>query len=546
VYKSPLHILSDLNADSTQVSDPDYLLRLRKKLLAEFNLTNSATIDINGKPYSKDEVIKTIDVLLGNPLMPLHSFIFSNKPLLDFLENDTSKVRVNELQFIPIPEELKPMLSPILLERISLNIKKAFHARNFDGATELLTYMPRLQEEEVMKLNEEVNRNIENMREHVQSVRIAGCKNILKDLDYLKKNSLAVLLNRLPPEFIDSVNSLVGEIINTMVSYQKIKGHDRAYLYYVSNNLTKIKCDEELMKLIKSNHQVFTQNYEGRSSGSYSSGGGKTGDISAGRVIYIVLIVVVFIIRVATCSSRHSSSGSKYYNDYSLPSSLYSSMNKQETEKEEFESYRKHLKSMDTYGSIYSRSNNTLAVDSSISGDNPFRHILKNSSSRYDYEDTSLRRVLIKNTSGQDLIVVAYDSYNAKAYYFFDDKPDTLSFHEGDKLCFYFGTGLSALESNTSSESLSYLLKPMYEVYFKEVPKLAYKILGKDYTITFKQKIKKPKKKKKKTPVPIIVLDRNFFSNDSFENEKVKLSEDNPVYDESVAPMEGEVTVTPQ
>jgi hypothetical protein len=387
---------------------------------------------------------------------------------------------------------------------------------------------------------------VQNLQEHIQSVRIGGCRNILKDLDYLKKNSLAVLLNKLPPDFIDTINSFVGEIINVMVSYQKVKGHDRAYLYYVSNNLTKIKCDEELMKLIKANHQVFTQNYEGRSSGSYSSGGsGKSGEISAGRVIYIVLIVLVFIIRVATCS-RHSSS-SAYNYDYKIPSSLYSTLNKQETEYEEFESYRKHIKTVENYGSLYARSDNQLELDSSaLSGDNPFLYILKGSS-RYDYEDTSLRRVLIKNTSGQDLIIVAFDSEHANAYYFFDRKPDTLSFHEGDKLCLYFGRNLSAMKSSTSSESMSYLLKPMYEAYFKDVKKSAYTIFDKDYVVEFKQKIKKPKKKKKKIPVPVIELNRSFLDNDSYENEKVKLSVDTPVYEE-VAPAEeiGEVTIEPK
>jgi hypothetical protein len=543
--------LSDLNADAKEMTDPDYLLRLRKKLLAEFNLSNSSTIDINGKPYSKDEVIKTIDVLLGNPLMPLHSFIFANKSLLDFLENDASRVRLQEFRDLVVPEEIKPMLSPVMLERIGFNLKKAFHTRNFDAATELLTWSPDLSEHERAMLNEEISRNVLNLQEHIQSVRMNGSANILKDLDYLKKNSLAILLNKLPADFIDTINSFVGEVINAMVSYQKVKGHDRAYLYYVSTNLCKIKCDEELMKLVKANHLVFTQNYEGRSSGSSSSGEKSGGDISAGRIIYIILIVAVFLIRVATCS-RHSNSSSYNYNNLNLSSDFYKSLNKEKSEYDEFNTYRKYVQHRKTYPSALARYDDLAPVDSSISGDNPFLYVLKRDS-RYDYEDTSLRRVLIKNTSGYDLIITVFNEYysRAQAYYFFNGKPDTLSFSEGDKVCLYFGDSLS-LKSSSGSTYATTVLKAQYDVYFRDVKESAYDILEKDYTIELKQKQKKSKKKKKKTPVPAIEIRKDFFQNDRFENEKVKLSAQSP-YQEEISdppPVQGEaleeVSITPK
>lgn len=505
MYKSPLHILSDLDADLSSLSDPGFLLRLRKKLLAEFNLSDSATIDINSKAYSKDEVIKTIDVLMGNPQMPLHSFIFANKPLLDFLENDQSQVRPFDVKIMKVPEELKPMLSPLLLERIVFNLKKAFYARNFDKATDLLTFSSELQEEDKSVFYEEINKSILNLQDHIHSVRSGGFGTIKAELFYLNKNSLSVFLNYLPVDFMDSINSLVGEIINTMVVYQQsIKNHDRAFLYHISSMLCKVKCDEELMKLIRSNHAAFTQNYEQRSSGGSTE---NSGDFFSGRTISIAIFVIIFLVRIATCT-RHTSSDSR-------PDFNYSKDQMNTTLQEisrgsaysEFDAYRKHinrLKDKDLYSSfpVENIKEGTVA-----SGGNPFRYLFKRSSDTRENQSM----VLVSNSTGYDLIVITYNDQDASAAYFYNDKIDTVYVGATDKICLYFGDSLAFRRGMERMTSMGVAHEPLREMYFKFQPAEALDIFNKDFALL----LKKPTGR---LTIPKIKLNRDFFKNQRYEN----------------------------
>lgn len=510
MYKSPLHILADLDADLSALSDPGFLLRLRKKLLAEFNLSDSATIDINGKAYSKDEVIKTIDVLMGNPQMPLHSFIFANKPLLDFLENDQSNVRPFDIKNIAVPEELKPMLSPLLLERIVFTVKKAFYARDFDRVTDIVTYSPELTEEDKAVFYEELNKNLVNLQEHIHSVRSAGFAHITSELSYLNKNSLAVLLNYLPSDFIDTINSLVGEIINTMVIYQQtFKKHDRKFLYYISVMLCKVQCDEELMKLIRSNHAAFTQNYNQRSGGSTES----SGDFFSGRTISIAIFVIIFLVRVATCSRNTSHDSHSTYSTEKMYSTIREA-NKANGHSE-FLAYRKHINSSKEQSAGNNFPLQYVQEGTIDGGSNPFRYLFQRAGMDLD-EDQSM--VIINNSTGHDLIIIAYNDENATGAYFYNNKQDTLLFKPTDKLCLYFGDSLVYRQGMDGIASMGVAFEPYREVRFNHHAQNALDIFNKDYVLVLK-------KRTGKTAIPKVKLAPSFFKDQRYENSTLVLEE---------------------
>lgn len=62
-YISPFHIISHFNHEETSFGEAD-LLRLQKKVLAEFNLQRTITISVAGKEYSKDELF--LQLFAGN------------------------------------------------------------------------------------------------------------------------------------------------------------------------------------------------------------------------------------------------------------------------------------------------------------------------------------------------------------------------------------------------------------------------------------------------------------------------------------------------
>ncbi len=506
MYKSPLHILSGLETEASEFSNSDFLLRLRKKLLAEFNLSNQPTIDINGKAYSKDEVIKTIDVLMGDSNIALHTFIYSNKKLLDFLENDASPIIPFEIKQIVVPEEIKPKLSPILFERIAFNLKKAFQKRNFNNARNLIIDSPDLQETEKGKLEEEISKNILNIKDHIRSVRVNGCKNIVRELDYLREDALALLLNKLPDEFIYTVNALVGEIINVMVEYDKIKGCDRSFLYRLSTDLCKIKCDDALMQLIKKNHAVFKQGYES------NSGQGESG-FGALKAVGLIISLVLLMARLFSGNSSHSNSDFLSNSDTFIASGY-----------EEFKNYREHVLSIfDTskYNSFNSLTSLEMNPIVSYAGNTPFSKILQRNSKR-DYLDSNLTPVIIKNASEHDLIIFAFDDSDARAYYFYNNDPDTFCFKKNDKLCFYFGNKFSVKFEVSGYADVSIRDRVQAEPFFDEVDEKGREIFAKNFTIQIKQP-KSSNKSPKKIETPEIILDKKFLENGSYKKGGLKI-----------------------
>jgi hypothetical protein len=519
LYKSPLHILSGFDSDVTELSKPDFLLRLRKKLLAEFNLSNSATIDINGVAYSKDEIIKTIDVLMGNPQMPMHSFVFANKNLLIFLENDNSTITPFQLKDIVIPEEVKPLLGPLMLERLSINLKKAFHSRNFDRAFDMIVYLPQLPEEEKLTLEEEINKNLVNIEEHIEYVRSSGYKNLTLELAYLKKDSFATLLNKLPSDFFYTINSLVSEIINTMVFYQKMRGHDEAFLYDLSINLCRIKCDEELMKLIRSNHAAFSQNYKGRSESN-------DGSFFSGRGVYIIIVVVIFLIRIATtCGTNSSSSRTKYdFEKYDIDKYKIDNLDNNKIDlgeihnsnvsgSKEFERYRAHIINTTSDANYIG----LMDYEKPKSGNNPFLFTVKGTTF-YDYMIPDLKRVIINNATDHDLIITVFGRYETRAYIFYKNQPDTLGFKENDRMCLYFGDTLvyrGAEASNPKAAAYGWF----FEAFFKNTDDQSRSIFKNNYTIEFKSK----KKRKIKSSLPVIKFTKSFFDKRVFKSEKIDM-----------------------
>ncbi len=507
MYRSPLHILEDLNTDTTELSDSKFLLRLRKKLLAEFDLSNLPTIDINGKAYSKDEVIKTIDVLLGDSQMPLHSYIFANKGLLDFLENDKSNVRAGTLKSLTVPQEIVPMLSVLMFERILSNLKRAFFARDFGVINELFSYTPNLQEEEKSNLFEELNKNILNLNEHIKNLHERGCKNFKQELDYLRNPSFVRFVNSLPEDFDGTIYLFMCKIVNTMVSYQKLNGHDRACLFHISDNIRNIKGEETLMKLIRSNHEAFQQNYSESSSDGMSAA-------NIVRALFLIVVLVVFLFNIF----KNDNSSSRFRN---------ANLSYETNEYQEFRSYRNYILTFRKGGSSKKYSDPKIEMKPSMSGKSPFRIILNNGFN-FAPTDTIALQLIIDNKTSHDLILFAFNGTDAKAYYFFKNKADTLKLMDFNKMALYFGDSLAGRPSLKNS-NLSVALLPSWEVYFAKTTNEALKIFSEDYILELEQpvKFKRSKNKNRKPGLPVIIFEDSFFEKGKFESERVKLYSDN-------------------
>ncbi len=82
IYHSPLRFLENLGVDQTDFSN---LKLVRQRLLLQFDLAGTTTIDIASKSYDKALIISIFEDLKDN--VDFHLKIFNNKLLLSLLEN---------------------------------------------------------------------------------------------------------------------------------------------------------------------------------------------------------------------------------------------------------------------------------------------------------------------------------------------------------------------------------------------------------------------------------------------------------------------------
>jgi hypothetical protein len=114
--------------------DNKTLRRLKKRYLAEFELQESTTIQINGKTFDKNGLIFFLEQLQDKNTLHNHFKIFNNKPLLDFLENGNLSIFwQNKMQlFNDESKDFKELIESYYIEQYDLalfvSIEKKEHS----------------------------------------------------------------------------------------------------------------------------------------------------------------------------------------------------------------------------------------------------------------------------------------------------------------------------------------------------------------------------------------------------------------------------------
>lgn len=269
-YQSPLHIINGLATEAYfQINDVN-LIRLRKQLLAELNLSGETTITVNKKSYSKDEIIKTIDVLLNNPNLDLHEFIFNNTFLLKYLEDENLTLDTNLYSCVHTPETIKEKLENVLYGRFIIQFKKGISTRNFLQAEGAIVLIKTLSENYKNECYEEVHKSLNTFSNYLLEISSSISAFHKKDFMFLTYQSLAIFLNSLPEDFDEIKNDITVNIINIVVNYHHLEKYDDNVTKGISRMLILIDCEEENAALIRRNHKVFTNTGTTESSGDNS------------------------------------------------------------------------------------------------------------------------------------------------------------------------------------------------------------------------------------------------------------------------------------
>lgn len=484
-------------------------MRLRKKLLAEYNLANEPELLINGRSYTKDTIIKTIDMLMGTPDLPLHLYVFRQPMLLAFLEGRSTRFNYNDFLLGNPPEALLPGIQVLLIEQALAVYKKAVQARDFTDVQLTLLLLKQIPGYQTGNYFQVIFGSLENIRDQVNSERANDLVASSKNLAFLKSHAFSLAMNQLSDDFIDAINSLVGDIINYLVAYQKTARADKAFLYSVSTTLTKIDCDPELRDLIEKNHRVFSNNYLGAPDAG-SNGKRGTGELSAGRIIYILVIVMIFGARMLhTCSSSSSSS-------YNFPANYSTPVKIQEpTLDQKLSEIREHC--------IYKEQRSTMAglydnVDwLKFEGKNPFSYLAN--ADDESIADTLQIPVKIINRSSYDLVMIRHRDNFVHSNYISADSAFTCQYPLGYSICFYAGKKWLRIKStDLQNASVFGIYSYQYENKFEESPQNAKALFSTDYVIDLLGR--KPKRKK---PY-VIELTNDFIETGAYKNKSLQLA----------------------
>lgn len=259
-YQSPLHLLDGLNLLPSELT-PASLGQLRKKLLAEFNLTPSYTIAVGDRQYTKDEALKAIDRLKDVSDLSEHVLIFQDKPLLDWLEKPTEAAfpakSISEKRWGGGPTDFwNQTLASALQTHCAWLLKNHL----FSQAKEPLAVafaLPSTYQNDILGIL------YEQIHEVVMALEVAIERpNSARDsaaFGFIVYDDWADFLNSLPEyTFWGIVNSFCVNAVNYTVTVQHTQRH---FVYEITHQLVRIKCDEDLKKTIKNNYAIYRENY---------------------------------------------------------------------------------------------------------------------------------------------------------------------------------------------------------------------------------------------------------------------------------------------
>ncbi len=295
-YQSPLHIIKGIADPDFQISETN-LIRLRKQLLADLNLGGGTTISVKEKSYTKDEIIKTFDVLLNDPDLELHEFIFNNKKLLSFLENDDLYYTIAGYHKIQVPETLREKFSVMMEPRFILQLKKSISKRNFVYAKESVLFINQLKDERKNINYEEVHKSILALTNFNNEITASIRRNDNKDVwsskiingdlfSFLGDPKLAEFLNALPPDFNEVIDQFSTSVSNLMYYYHKQATYDKKLVSRMSHMQIKIRfCEQNHYDLIRRNHKAYASSHSGITIGN---------EVRIGIFVVFVLIKVIF------------------------------------------------------------------------------------------------------------------------------------------------------------------------------------------------------------------------------------------------------------
>jgi tetratricopeptide (TPR) repeat protein len=207
-YINPIELLNLDNALSSGV-DGQAILKAKKTLLAEIELSDTNTIIHNGIELTKSDCIRAIDDLDHKDKRDFHLFIFENTNLNNFLTsgniNFFKSFRAESIYKLPA---FIDFISPYFSIQYAKALSRNFKGNNFNNVKVLLTIKPLVNDqymEDCYKATYATLKDIEN-----EIIKIT------KDIEFKKSEHIENNFSELPKLINQKVNV---DLINLLPSY---------------------------------------------------------------------------------------------------------------------------------------------------------------------------------------------------------------------------------------------------------------------------------------------------------------------------------------
>ncbi|MFL5730564.1 MAG: hypothetical protein ACJ75J_13845, partial [Cytophagaceae bacterium] len=135
-YISPINFPAYFGQPFPQTAEE--IKRLKKKVLAEFELENADFIIIHKKEYDKNTCIVLIEQMANQENLAIHETIFSHKALLEFLESGKASEELVIRGDIRKDKKLWEFVAPYFTYRFGKFLDNSFDKKTFANVKQVL------------------------------------------------------------------------------------------------------------------------------------------------------------------------------------------------------------------------------------------------------------------------------------------------------------------------------------------------------------------------------------------------------------------------
>jgi hypothetical protein len=311
LYTSPFEIL-DVPGAELQQMDRKLLLLKKKQLLAELELQNGHSIIIKNREFTKNDILGLFEQIENGGAVEYHAAVAADPVLLQFLQTGSIKAG-KKFNGNPLYQDASfiEFISPFYKAAFNQFVLKAVAASNYDTTGAVFSNPLLLNGADYDECLSKLHGYLQEKLHNFTLLKNNFTANRYTDLSSLHSYYIydwILTLNSLPDDFSGYREDYAVELYNFVVDLWNGKKRDEAtaMLYGIQN----IKTDGNVKKLISDLLDKVSAAQQ-PDAGS-SSGGG----VSAGRIVWAVISIIIIILRVANCN-RSTSYSSNNFPSYS-------------------------------------------------------------------------------------------------------------------------------------------------------------------------------------------------------------------------------------